>query len=119
MTRRKASALRLTSSEAFKSEVLAWAVRLRVTPNGVHLQRMTKKWGSCSRGGRLCFAIDLVGESPRLQTVVIVHELLHLAVPNHGKLFRSLMSAYVPGWHRTTAAASRPLCGSAAPDSGQ
>jgi predicted metal-dependent hydrolase len=32
--------------------------------------------------------------------VVIVHELLHLLVPNHGKLFKSLMNAYLPDWHR-------------------
>ena len=29
-----------------------------------------------------------------------VHELLHLRVRNHGKLFRALMSAHVPGWRR-------------------
>ena len=27
-----------------------------------------------------------------------VHELLHLRVPNHGRLFKSLMSAYLPEW---------------------
>jgi len=32
------------------------------------------------------------------QDYVIVHELLHLQVPNHGKLFKSLMNAYLPGW---------------------
>jgi predicted metal-dependent hydrolase len=26
---------------------------------------------------------------------VIVHELVHLKVPNHGKLFRSLVRAYL------------------------
>jgi predicted metal-dependent hydrolase len=31
---------------------------------------------------------------------VIVHELLHLRVPNHGRLFRSLMAAYLPQWER-------------------
>jgi len=28
---------------------------------------------------------------------VILHELLHLKIPNHGKLFRSLLRAYLPG----------------------
>jgi hypothetical protein len=32
--------------------------------------------------------------------VVIVHELLHLLVPNHGKLFKSLLNAYLPGWEK-------------------
>jgi hypothetical protein len=29
---------------------------------------------------------------------VIVHELLHLGVATHGRLFKALMNAYVPGW---------------------
>ena len=61
---------------------------------------MTAKWASCSLAGRLCFNRDLLRESEAFQEVVIVHELLHLRVPNHGKLFTSLMSAYVPGWER-------------------
>ncbi len=32
------------------------------------------------------------------QEYVIVHELLHLRVPNHGKLFRTLMLLYLPDW---------------------
>ena len=34
--------------------------------------------------------------------VVIVHELLHLRVANHGKLFKSLIRAYLPGWETFT-----------------
>ena len=29
---------------------------------------------------------------------MIVHELLHLRVPNHGKLFKSLMRAHLGEW---------------------
>ncbi len=29
---------------------------------------------------------------------VIVHELLHLKVPNHGKLFKTLLRAYLPDY---------------------
>ena len=29
---------------------------------------------------------------------VVAHELLHLRVPNHGRLFKALMSVHVPGW---------------------
>ena len=28
-----------------------------------------------------------------------VHELLHLKVPNHGKLFKSLLRAYLPNYN--------------------
>ena len=29
---------------------------------------------------------------------VVAHELLHLRVPNHGRLFKVLLSAHLPGW---------------------
>ena len=33
--------------------------------------------------------------SPHLQDYVIVHELIHFRVPNHGKLWKSLMRAHL------------------------
>ena len=33
--------------------------------------------------------------SPHLQDYVIVHEILHFRVPNHGKLWKSLMRAHL------------------------
>jgi len=29
---------------------------------------------------------------------VVVHELVHLKIENHGKLFEALMSQYLPNW---------------------
>lgn len=95
--------------------MFAWANRLQVEPTGVYLQRMTRKWGSCSSRGRLCFATDLLGERRRFRALVVVHELLHLAVPNHGKLFKSLMNAYVPGWQAVSQGKSKLVCGRAQP----
>lgn len=100
-----------TTPEAFKKAVQAWAVRIGVTPNGVYLQRMTRKWGSCSPKGRICFALDLLLESNDFQNLAIAHELLHLQVPNHGKLFKSLLSAYLPNWASIKSSTSKSICG--------
>lgn len=81
---------------AFKKTVRAWADKIGVQPNALCLQRMTTKWASCSSRGRVCFSVDLLRKPRRFQTAAIVHELLHLQVPNHGKLFRALLTAYVP-----------------------
>jgi len=85
---------------AFKAEVRRWAAKIGVQPKRVQIQRMTTKWASYSPAGRICFNSDLLSENAAFQQVVIVHELLHFLVPNHGKLFRSLMAAYVPGWEQ-------------------
>ena len=81
--------------DAFKQEVSEWAERIGVDPSEVHLRKMKRKWGSCSTNGRLTFSTDLLIESSDDRSKVIVHELLHLKVPNHGPLFRRLESAYL------------------------
>jgi hypothetical protein len=84
----------------FKEHVGAWALKVRVRPRQVRVQRMTRKWASCSTSGQLTFAADLLEQSRRFQDYVIVHELLHLKIPNHGKVFRSLLSTHLPGWRQ-------------------
>jgi predicted metal-dependent hydrolase len=76
----------------------AWASKLKVTPRLVRVQRMTRKWGSCSTRGTITLAADLIERDGRFQDFVVAHELLHLRVPNHGRLFKALMTAHVPDW---------------------
>ena len=44
---------------------------------------------------------------------VIVHELLHFSVPNHGKLWKSLMRAHLGEYEQLEARAACFICGSA------
>ncbi len=70
---------------------------------------MKRKWGSCSTLGTVTLAADLAGQDSGFQDFVIVHELLHLRVPNHGRLFKALMTAHVPDWKKhDTGLARRP-----------
>jgi len=86
------------TAEDFKKKVHVWAKRLRVKPTQIRVQRMTRKWGSCSTAGWVSFSEELLSQHLAFQNYVIVHELLHLKVPNHGKLFKSFLAAYIPGW---------------------
>jgi len=61
---------------------------------------MTRKWGSCSSRGIVTLAIDLAREESGFQDFVIAHELLHLRVRNHGRVFDALMTVYVPRWRK-------------------
>ena len=81
-----------------RNRVDFWAQRLAVRPRLVRVQKMTRKWGSCSTTGIITLALDLADQEPGFQDFVIAHELLHLRVPNHGKLFKALMSVHVPDW---------------------
>jgi predicted metal-dependent hydrolase len=87
-------------ADQLRSRVRTWAVQLRVDPKLVRVQRMTRKWGSCSTSGIVTLAADLAEQPPGFQDFVIAHELLHLRVGSHGRLFKALMSLHVPEWRR-------------------
>ena len=73
----------------------AWAKKIGVELREVHLRPMRRKWASCSSSGRLTFNTDLLGEPASFKREVIVHELLHLKIPNHGKVFKALLNAHL------------------------
>jgi predicted metal-dependent hydrolase len=100
------------AKERMREEIQHWATKIGAKPKRVQIQRMTTKWASCSTTGRICFSTELLDEPAAFREVVIVHELLHLLVPNHGKLFKSLMTAYLPDWERRIGSRANSLCGS-------
>jgi len=81
--------------DEFKARVLAWAREIGVEPKEIHIRRMRHKWASCSSRGRLTFDPDLLNQPPRVRAEAIIHELLHLKFPNHGRMFRCLLAAFL------------------------
>jgi predicted metal-dependent hydrolase len=82
-------------AQVFKAEVLSWAKRIGVEPKEIRLRLMKNKWASCSSNGRLTFNCEILSQTAAFRSEAIVHELLHLKVPNHGKLFKNLMRAFL------------------------
>lgn len=81
--------------EAFRARVKEWAEKLDVDAKAIYIRPMSQKWASCSTAGTLSFNDELIGMDRKLGDYVIVHELLHFSVPNHGKLWKSLMRAHL------------------------
>jgi len=86
--------------ENLKSAVFEWAEKLKVKPKEIHIRPMKNKWASLSAKGRLSFSTELLDMNKSFRNYVIIHELLHIKVPNHGKLFKSLMYAFLPEWEK-------------------
>jgi predicted metal-dependent hydrolase len=83
---------------AFKTRVHYWAEKLCVDIVWLGVRPMRNKWASCSTNGHLNFNSELLDLEQALWDYVIVHELLHFSVPNHGKLWKSLMRAHLGDW---------------------
>ncbi len=81
--------------DVFHAEVRYWAERVGVSPQEARIRTMTRKWGSCSSAGRLTFNVELLRQPAEVRRRVIVEELVHLRVPNHGKLFRALLRTHL------------------------
>ncbi|HAS54363.1 MAG TPA: hypothetical protein DCS42_09665 [Nitrospiraceae bacterium] len=53
------------------------------------------------------YHLELIDLDEKTGDYVIVHELLHFSVPNHGKLWKSLMAAYVGDYEKLERRLSR------------
>ena len=83
------------TKKTFKARVLHWSEKLEVRVAWLGVRPMRNKWASCSTNGHLNFNVELLDMDEALWDYVIVHELLHFSVPNHGKLWKSLMRAHL------------------------
>lgn len=98
----------LYPADELRRRTHSWAVKLRVNPKVVRVQEMKRKWGSCTSQGTITLAADLADQESRFQDFVIVHELLHLRYSSHGRVFKALLNAYVPGSAKFDVAMGQP-----------
>jgi predicted metal-dependent hydrolase len=84
----------------FKARVLEWAEKLDVRVKSLSVRPMRNEWASCSTAGNLTFNAELLGYEREVTDYVVVHELLHFFVPNHGRLWKSLMRAHLGDYER-------------------
>lgn len=83
------------TAAAFRREVRRWSKRIDVEVREIRIRSMTRKLASASSAGRLTFDTSLLSAPPDLRSEVVVHELVHLRVGNHGPLFRNLVRAHL------------------------
>lgn len=84
----------------FKARVKEFAGKMDIKVKALAIRPMVNKWASCSTDGNLNFNKELLDMDKEIGDYVIVHELLHFNVPNHGKLWKSLMTAYLGDYEK-------------------
>lgn len=82
---------------SFIENVLEWAIEIGVSEKikDIQLRPMKRKIASCSSKGRLTFDSSILEKTKEEMDYIIVHELLHLRYPNHGKMFKRLFTVYL------------------------
>ena len=66
----------------------------------IRLRWMKSRWGSCSIGRGITLNIRLVHLPVTLIDHVILHELCHLRVQNHGREFYKMLSEFESDWKK-------------------
>ncbi|MCX7908728.1 MAG: M48 family metallopeptidase [Ignavibacteria bacterium] len=79
----------------FKEEVNLIAKAMGLQPTEIHIRKMKRKIASCSSKGRLTISTEVLEKPKEKRYEIIIHELLHLRYPNHGKLFKLVLRNYL------------------------
>lgn len=76
-----------------------WEDRTGLHCSSWHTKYMKTRWGTCNTAKkRLWFNVQLAEKPLECLEYVIVHELVHTKVADHGKEFTAAMDQYMPEW---------------------
>jgi predicted metal-dependent hydrolase len=82
------------AKKAIISRLNKLAAQYGFTYNRVSIRNQRTRWGSCSAKGDISLNIKLVAVPQELADYVILHELVHTRVHNHGKEFWQELDKY-------------------------
>lgn len=79
--------LRRQAREQIYALVERMKKKLKRTPNRIYVMGQRTKWGNCSSLGNLSFNWRLIMAPDFVLEYLVVHEFVHLAVPDHSQRF--------------------------------
>ena len=86
---------------AFAKTWLAYFAEVhQVAPKSLQVKSLKNRWGSCTPSGNIILSPRLIHHRRLEIEYVIVHELCHLVVPNHGRKFVDLLRRTLPDYQR-------------------
>ena len=91
-------ALKARARAVLPPKIAYWSEKMGVTPTGFRVTTAKTRYGSCSAKNSLCFSCFLMNSPEDAIELVVVHELCHIRVKNHGPAFYSLLEHYLPDY---------------------
>ena len=91
-------ALKAKARALLLPRVAFWSEKMGLSPTGVKITSARTRYGSCSGKNSLCFSCFLANAPEAAVDLVVVHELCHIRVKNHGPDFYALLEQTLPDW---------------------
>jgi predicted metal-dependent hydrolase len=92
---------RHTLKAAAQTLIDIWEPRVSVRVQGLFVQQMRTKWGSCNPIARSIRLNTELAKKPReCLEYVVVHELVHLLERRHNDRFKKHMDRFMPQWRQ-------------------
>jgi len=82
------------------TEVLPKFKKYKIDTPVLSIRTMSKRWGSCTPGGKIILNTDLIKAPKGSIEYVVIHELCHLVHHNHTKPFFNLQNRMLPDWKK-------------------
>lgn len=92
--------LRKEARERIEQHVADIGRRLKRAPNRIYVMGQRTKWGNCSGRGNLSFNWRLVMAPDFVLRYIVMHEMVHLAVPDHSRKFWLTVQSLCPDTER-------------------
>lgn len=65
----------------------------------ISIKYMTSRWGSCTPGrSHISMSVRLIHYPKECLQYVLLHEYVHILIPNHSKAFYNMIEFYMPHW---------------------
>ena len=92
-------------ARGFFDRVAGWRARTHLSPTCVRFRHMKRFWAVCNVDNSITFAVALLDQPEEFQDLVIVHELVHLLIRDHGRTSRRFLESSCRNtsslvWHR-------------------
>jgi len=88
-------------SEICESSFRKWEEKTNLLKNKLIYEKMKGKWGYCNFISKtICINTEIIKKELDFIDYVVLHEMCHLQVPNHGIRFKTLLNTYLPNWKK-------------------
>ena len=78
-----------------------WELKTGLIKSELIYEKMRGKWGYCNFKTKLIsINTEIIKKDIDFIDYVVLHEMCHLKVPNHGSEFKKLLNLYLPNWKR-------------------